>query len=128
MRITITETANVNESIARDAQTGHAAQSTGDITITRSGDVLSREHRDDLRRRLLNIAITTTDDHDLARDVDVDDFFDHLIRGRLLFRLLGGRRRLLSGGEWHGECCDEQQHSLTVEQVIHDRPRVRQQS
>jgi hypothetical protein len=68
---------------------------------------------------LLNISIATTDNHDLTGDVDINHLFDGLF---------GRGRRLLGGRKWHGKRCDEQQHSLTVEQVIHDRPRVRPQS
>ena len=107
LRVTVAETADIDEAVAADAEARYAAQSACDVALTRPGDVGGRQHREDLVSSLLDVAVTTTDDDDLTDRIDIHDL-------RCLFHLClcsrGGRggRRLLSrrGGSEHRERSD----------------------
>ena len=108
LRVTVAETADIDEAVAADAEARHAAQSACDVALTRPGDVRGRQDREDLVSSLLDVAVTTADDDDLTDRIDIHDL---LCLFHLCLCSRGGRggRRLLGrrGGSEHRERSDQ---------------------
>ena len=65
-RIAITQSAHIDIAVADHAEAGDAAQCASDIAFAGAGDILARQHRDDLGRRAHHVAVALAGHDDRA--------------------------------------------------------------